>query len=495
MMSKPQQIQPKLFYHGIALESRIPNDHPLRKIKQLVDFNFVRSRVGHFYGTNGNCSIDPAVLLKLMFLLFYENIKSERQLMKQLPLRLDWLWFCDYDIDDPTPNHSVLSKARNRWGQDVFNEFFANILCQCIDAGLVDGEVIHLDSTMINANASKDKLQAQLRIISDNISQRLDEEISEQTNDDDHSEVLKPSDRRINPADPDARIGKKYSKSTLGYKDHRSIDDKNGIITSTITTPANVNDGTVLQELVETHQENTSVQAKKVAADKIYGTINNYKYLCENGIKSCIPHQRHGCQTSQEFSHDKFIYDRQNDCYICPASQVLERYDKNNPRDNAYRYRAKRAVCEGCKHFQSCVSSKHNGRQVSRNVDVEYVEWADNCLSSTERRRLSSRRWHRAEGSFADAANNHGYKRARWRRMWRVWIQNLMIAAIQNLRKLLKVTGGKNSAASACSAEAASILGDFTAKLRFIWDYFCGHLASQQSFQLQPYNLYYFRQN
>ncbi len=61
-----------------------------------------------------------------MFLLFYENIKSERALLRQLPLRLDWLWFCGYDLDEATPDHSVLSKARNRWGSEIFEGFFSD---------------------------------------------------------------------------------------------------------------------------------------------------------------------------------------------------------------------------------------------------------------------------------------------------------------------------------------------------------------------------------
>ncbi len=135
MLGKPKQTEPKLFYHGVSLERRVPSEHPLRKMKQLVDFDFIRSQVADLYGTNGNQSVDPAVILKLMFLLFYENIKSERALLRQLPLRMDWLWFCDYDLDEATPDHSVLSKARNRWGSEIFEGFFMNILEQCINAG------------------------------------------------------------------------------------------------------------------------------------------------------------------------------------------------------------------------------------------------------------------------------------------------------------------------------------------------------------------------
>ncbi len=76
MMGKQKQTEPKLFYHGVSLDRRLSQDHPLRKIDKLIDFKFIRSKVAGLYGKNGNPSVDPAVILKLMFLAFYENIKS-----------------------------------------------------------------------------------------------------------------------------------------------------------------------------------------------------------------------------------------------------------------------------------------------------------------------------------------------------------------------------------------------------------------------------------
>lgn len=86
MLGKPNQLQPKLFYNSFSLEQHVHEDHPLRKVKNLIDFSFIRSEVKDLYGYNGNQSIDPTVILKLMFLLFYENIKSERALANQLPV-------------------------------------------------------------------------------------------------------------------------------------------------------------------------------------------------------------------------------------------------------------------------------------------------------------------------------------------------------------------------------------------------------------------------
>lgn len=102
MMGTQKQTEPKLFYHGVSLNRRIPDGHPLRKIDSLVDFDFIRSKVADLYGKVGNPSVDPAVILKLMFLAYYEDVNSERALMEQLPLRLDWLWFCGYDITWPS---------------------------------------------------------------------------------------------------------------------------------------------------------------------------------------------------------------------------------------------------------------------------------------------------------------------------------------------------------------------------------------------------------
>ena len=120
MMGSKQQRQKQLFYTGLFLDDRIAPDDPLRRIREVLNFSFVRPAVAHLYGRRGNPSVDPIVLPKLMLVLFLKNRSSERKLMARLPSRLDWLWFCEYDFDSELPNHSVLSKARRRWGVTLF---------------------------------------------------------------------------------------------------------------------------------------------------------------------------------------------------------------------------------------------------------------------------------------------------------------------------------------------------------------------------------------
>ena len=93
-----------------------------------------------------------------MFLLFWDDIRSERELMQILPERLDYLWFLGYSLDDEIPNHSVLSKARKRWGLEVFESLFIRSVSQCVESGLVDGSKLHMDGSLVDADASKDSV-------------------------------------------------------------------------------------------------------------------------------------------------------------------------------------------------------------------------------------------------------------------------------------------------------------------------------------------------
>jgi transposase len=150
--------QKELFSYQVDLDRRVHADHPLRRVNAMIDFAFAREEVAHTYGANGNVSVDPVVLVKLMFLLFSENVRSERELVRRLPERLDWLWFLGFGLEDEVPNHSVLSKARTRWGGELFESLFVRTVRQCVEAGLVDGAKVHVDGSLIDADASRDSV-------------------------------------------------------------------------------------------------------------------------------------------------------------------------------------------------------------------------------------------------------------------------------------------------------------------------------------------------
>src|ERR671939_835713 len=146
-------FQPKGHYH-LNLEERIPADHLLRQVAAVVDFSFVRRLTARFYSHTGKPSIDPVVLFKMTLIGYLYGITSERRLADELRLNLAFMWFIGYDLDEMPPDHSVLSKARRRFGVTVYQAFFTGIMRQCERAGLIDGRTLYLDSTLVKANAA-----------------------------------------------------------------------------------------------------------------------------------------------------------------------------------------------------------------------------------------------------------------------------------------------------------------------------------------------------
>lgn len=113
--------QKNLFSYHIDLDKRVRRDHPLRQIAEAVDFAFVRDVVADEYGSNGNVSVDPAVVMKMMFLLFYDDVGSERELMRVIAERLDYLWFLGYGLDDEIPT-TAYSRRHAHVGASMFSK-------------------------------------------------------------------------------------------------------------------------------------------------------------------------------------------------------------------------------------------------------------------------------------------------------------------------------------------------------------------------------------
>ena len=116
MMGYHEPSQENLFMYGITLENWVRKDHPLRKIKELIDFNFIYKEVEDTYGQNGNVSIPPPIILKLMLLLIFYNVRSERELMDTIPERLDWLWFLGYSLDSSIPDRECPLQGTEQMG-------------------------------------------------------------------------------------------------------------------------------------------------------------------------------------------------------------------------------------------------------------------------------------------------------------------------------------------------------------------------------------------
>ena len=467
MMSRQPRSQPKLFYTSFNLERRVRPNHPLRKIAQSIDFDFTYDAVGHLYGTNGNPSVPPPVILKLMLLLVFYNVRSERELVDTLPERMDWLWFLGFDLDTSIPNHSVLSKARKRWGVDVFRSFFERLVWQCVEAGLVDSSKLFMDASIVEADASMDSL-----IEAGSIKHRLHQsypEFERRLEEQEPSE--RPSNKKVNrhrvsTTDPDAAVARD-GKAKLTYKVHRAVEGENEIITATQTTAGDTHESHVLETLLDGHQANTRESADTVVADAQYGTVENLLKCHDRGVRTHMPHLGQAAQKRNAvrgvFGEDRFHYEAERDVLICPAGQQL-RPPRHDRRNDSVRYSAPKEVCAVCQLRPQCTKSKA-GRVVRRHRRQQALDKKRAEGRSSAGRRDIRTRQHLMERSFA-RGTRYCFDRARWRGLWRMQIQELLTCAVQNIQVLVSKAGPR-PAAQVQRMEAAN-RGPSAASQRFL---------------------------
>lgn len=495
MMTRERPHQSRLFAPK-DIGDRVPIDHLLRRINETIDLSFSYNQVEDKYGAVGHESLPPPTVIKLMLLLTLYNVRSERELFRDLPMRIDWLWFLGLDLSSKTPNHSVLSKARKRWGVQVFHELFARSIELCLNEGLIDGRELLADSSLVDANASVESLHQVANAVAAATTSRLDEATEQQQNDGsgssdrsgsneaspdiaaastssvtsvsnepppgssdtlvsnepdvpDKSVSSEPSaqsetsvssePKYRSKTDLDATGAKRRGESRMRprYQTHRAVDSREGVITATLVGPGHENEANRLEELILQHTMNTGVRIETATADSKYGTADNLEFCEWNQIKAFINPYRNNYTRPKEgkFRPCCFRYDAAKDCYVCPAGEELTR--KNYvPQKDSHRYMAPTKACRSCPLRGFCTTSKEGPRSVYRQVRQPILDRATARMKTKEgkdHRKL--RRW-MMEGSFA-RSTRFGYKRSRVRGLTNVSIQDYLVAAIQNVLILL----------------------------------------------------------
>jgi len=197
--------------------------------------------------------------------------------------------------------------------------------------------------------------------------------------------------------------------------------------------------------LLDQHQANTQTKADTAVADRKYGTMENYLACLERGIRThmdtFLTHRKN--EALGIIPESQFQYQPHNDTYLCPAGLEMKPR-RFNPKRHTMEYYVPGRACLKCPLRDQCTKSK-TGRTLQRHEKQAILDAAKTQAHSSRARRDRKRRQVLIEGSFADAANNHGFKRSRWRRLWRQQIQDWLIAGIQNLRTLMKATWKRSS--------------------------------------------------
>jgi transposase len=177
----------------LSLEELVPEDNFYRSLERTIDLSFVRELVRECYASSGRPSVDPVVFFRLQLVMFFEDIRSERRLMEVAADRLSIRWYLGYDLHEPLPDNSSLTKIRECYGLEVFRRFFERIVEECFEAGLVRGEELYFDSTKVEANADVDSLRSR------SIAQNHLKELFEETADTEEKQTEDLTAPQLNP--------------------------------------------------------------------------------------------------------------------------------------------------------------------------------------------------------------------------------------------------------------------------------------------------------
>ena len=482
---------------NVSLEALVPHDHFYRHLERTLDLSFVREFVEKAYTGGGRPSIDPVVFFKLQLVMFFEGIRSERLLMRQTADRLSLRWYVGYDLGEPLPDHSSLTRIRERYGVEVFRRFFEKIVEQCQESGLVWGKELYVDATKVKANASLESLTPRFAVEA-HLTNVFTEETKEPTEEAEQaacpkeavsSELMKQEetdvpiplpvslslqeyeelsqrnaerhdwleqlgaqnrsvtgrcyqrigDLRVSTTDPDATIMLHKDGSHLGYQTHYVVDGgKSRIILNVLVTPAEVMENQPMLDLLWRTRFRWKLWPRHVTGDTKYGTEENIVAIENQHIRAyvALPDNDH---RTEFFSSQKFQYDRERDIYICPVGKELH-LDRPHSTERSLRYRARAKDCNHCPLKAQCTTSKQ-GRSLCRSVHEDYLDRVRGYHATEAYKKAYRKRSVWVEPLFAEAKDWHGMRRFRLRLLWRVNIEALLIASGQNLKRLLKKRG------------------------------------------------------
>ena len=258
--------------------------------------------------------------------------------------------------------------------------------------------------------------------------------------------------------DPDAAVVKKrgHGPARPRYKSHRGIDGANGVITATKVTSGDISEAQQLQELINQHESTTSRKVRVVVADTGYGTAENYLDCADRGIEAHMRSMKDVVARTAEshglYPNTAFKFDPKTNTYTCPAGQTLPRLQAR-PEKKSVRYAARKKDCQACTFRTQC--TEHSRRTILRRDRSDELELIYQKTRSREATHDLRRRKHFMEGSFA-ISTNFGFKRCRWRRLWRAEIQDLLVATVQNIALIARY-GSFGPFASAKSAISSRI--------------------------------------
>ena len=423
MLGRKNRAQMDLFITG-SLEKLAPADHILARVNRVLDLGWLREEVaGSYCADNGRPGVDPEVAVRLMLAGLLLGIVHDRRLLREAQVNIAIRWFIGYGLEDRLPDHSSLTRIRQRWGEERFREIFRRTVRTCLDAKVAKAEVVHVD-------VSWESL----------VERHVDEVMSENPLEEKSGKKGGKGRRgggsgQVSRTDPDARLATSGGRGGFepSYKQHAVVDDARGVVLDVSVTRGTVNEREVIESHMNAVRELSGREAAMVTADSGYAYSKVYGAMERRGVAALIPAKREPSQSRVPLR--LFRYDARNNIVKCPRGKIL------SPRREAERgryYRSRTRDCAGCALREDCLPKAWSSKVVLvphaypalLRARRRHARWGE------EERRMHRRHMWRSEGYHGEAKTWHGLGRAVRRGLANMKIQSYLTAAAINLKRL-----------------------------------------------------------
>ena len=369
------------------------------------------------------------------------GIKSERRLVEEVQLNIAYRWFCGFELDDTIPNHSTFSKTRTRkWQQSsLFQKAFYEIVKQCIDSGLIDGEAMAADGSYIPANVSRESwinVETEVEQSMQSYLDSLDEELSNQPGFKKPPTKIVRKCRITSQTDPDSGYINHGSKRGIGYLMEATVDCKHGILTGVDVYSANEKESVLILRHLE-RQINLGIPMSRLALDRGYETGAVHRGLELLGITGYIP----AIQFSNPPEKYGFSYDPQLDAFICPEGTPLTYHRLNCSKSTGKYlrcYQVEGDACMRCPKRPGCFDKAGIRRRVLASSCYPAFFRGHQRVGTPEYLAMMRLRKIWAEGSFSVLKREHCISRIRKRGILAATEECLLAAMALNLKRMAK---------------------------------------------------------
>jgi IS5 family transposase len=429
--------QLELFVTG-SLRQLVPDDHILVRVDRRLDLSWLRGEVADLYcSDNGRPGIDPEVAVRLMLAGLLLGVVHDRRLLREAQVNLAIRWFIGYGLHETLPDHSSLTRIRQRWGAERFKSILTRSAQVCVAAKIATGEIVHIDASLIRADVTWDAIVA---THADHV-----EAAHQDAPGRDGSVSPPPASGPLGPGrrfcrtDPDASLakGRKNRPAEPSYKQHTALDGECGVVLDVIVTTGAAHDTTTVGAQLEAVAVLTGAPIQVATMDAGYAITRVFADLEARHIEAVVPAKAERAPRPGVIPVRRFKLDAKNNLVRCPRGRILKPHGKPDA-DGFQHYRAQVKDCAPCPLRASCFSARMKRRAIllHKNHPALIRARRKRLRWGLRERRIYASHRSRIEGFHGEAKTWHGLARAVRRGLENMKIQAYLTAAAINLKRL-----------------------------------------------------------